>query len=69
MTFARQQARNASLAREQARDISFAREQARDALEGAMQWANATAALSVTGRGALGGMPARERVARLLARE
>ena len=40
-----------------------------DALEGAMQWANATAALSVTGRGALGGMPTRERVARLLARE
>jgi ribokinase len=37
-----------------------------EALEAALQWANAAAALSVTGRGALGGMPDRARVARLL---
>ena len=37
------------------------------ALDSAAQWANAAAALSVTGRGALGGMPDRARVERLLA--
>jgi ribokinase len=36
------------------------------ALEPALAWANAAAALSVTGRGALGGMPARDAVAALL---
>ena len=36
-------------------------------VEQAMRWANAAAALSVTGRGALGGMPTREAVAALLA--
>lgn len=35
-------------------------------LQDAMQWANAAAALSVTGRGAIAGMPARETVAALL---
>lgn len=34
--------------------------------EGALAWANAAAALSVTGRGALGGMPTRAAVAGLL---
>jgi ribokinase len=38
-----------------------------EALERALEWANAAAALSVTGRGALGGMPARDAVAALLA--
>jgi ribokinase len=38
-----------------------------EALDAAVQWANAAAALSVTGPGALGGMPDRARVARLLA--
>lgn len=37
-----------------------------EALERAAAWANAAAALSVTGRGALGGMPTREAVAALL---
>ena len=37
-------------------------------LETALSWANAAAALSVTGRGALGGMPDRAHVGRLLAR-
>ena len=37
-----------------------------DALEAALPWANAAAALSVTGRGAIGGMPTREAVAALL---
>ena len=32
----------------------------------AMRWANAAAALSVTGRGAIGGMPTRDAVGRLL---
>ena len=35
-------------------------------LENAMRWANAAAALSVTGRGALGGMPTRRAVAEVL---
>lgn len=35
-------------------------------LEHAMQWANAAAALSVTGRGAIAGMPTRDRVDALL---
>ena len=38
-----------------------------DALQTALRWANAAAALSVTGRGALGGMPDRARVAHFLA--
>jgi ribokinase len=38
-----------------------------EALERALAWANAAAALSVTGRGALGGMPSRDAVAALLA--
>jgi ribokinase len=38
-----------------------------EALEAAVRWANAAAALSVTGRGALGGMPDRALVERLLA--
>ena len=33
----------------------------------AMRWANAAAALSVTGRGAIGGMPSRAQVEALLA--
>jgi ribokinase len=37
-----------------------------EVLETAVAWANAAAAVSVTGRGALGGMPDRARVARLL---
>lgn len=37
-----------------------------DALDAALRWANAAAALSVTGRGALGGMPDRQRVSALL---
>lgn len=37
-----------------------------EAIEQAVAWANAAAALSVTGRGALGGMPTREAVAALL---
>jgi ribokinase len=37
-----------------------------EAMERALAWANAAAALSVTGRGALGGMPTREAVAALL---
>lgn len=37
-----------------------------DALERALAWANAAAGLSVTGRGALGGMPTRDAVAGLL---
>ena len=37
-----------------------------EAMERAVAWANAAAALSVTGRGALGGMPTREAVAALL---
>jgi len=40
-----------------------------EALDTALQWANSAAAVSVTGRGALGGMPDRARVARLLARD
>lgn len=35
-------------------------------LERALAWANAAAALSVTGQGAIGGMPGREQVAKLL---
>lgn len=38
-----------------------------EALEAAARWANAAAALSVTGQGAIGGMPTREAVAALLA--
>jgi ribokinase len=37
-----------------------------EALEPALAWANAAAALSVTGRGAIAGMPTREAVAALL---
>jgi ribokinase len=37
-----------------------------EAPESALAWANAAAALSVTGRGALGGMPTRDAVAALL---
>jgi ribokinase len=37
-------------------------------IETAMAWANAAAALSVTGRGAIGGMPLRDAVAALLGR-
>jgi ribokinase len=40
-----------------------------EALETAVSWANAAAAVSVTGRGALGGMPDRARVARLLGQD
>jgi ribokinase len=39
-----------------------------DALDAAARWANAAAALSVTGQGAIGGMPTREAVAALLGR-
>ena len=39
-----------------------------EALEPALAWANAAAALSVTGRGAITGMPTRDAVAALLAR-
>jgi len=35
----------------------------------AMRWANAAAALSVTGRGAIGGMPGREEVGKLLSED
>jgi ribokinase len=38
-----------------------------ETLPEAMRWANAAAALSVTGRGAIGGMPTRDAVRRLLA--
>jgi ribokinase len=38
-----------------------------EALDAAARWANAAAALSVTGQGAIGGMPTREAVAALLA--
>lgn len=38
-----------------------------EALHAAARWANAAAALSVTGQGAIGGMPTREAVAALLA--
>jgi ribokinase len=38
-----------------------------EALNAAARWANAAAALSVTGQGAIGGMPTREAVAALLA--
>jgi ribokinase len=37
-------------------------------IESAARWANAAAALSVTGHGAIGGMPTRDAVAALLAR-
>ena len=37
-------------------------------IEAALAWANAAAALSVTARGAIVGMPSREAVAVLLAR-
>jgi ribokinase len=39
-----------------------------EALPDAMRWANAAAALSVTGRGAIGGMPTLAQVRALLAR-
>jgi ribokinase len=39
-----------------------------EAIEEAARWANAAAALSVTGHGAIGGMPTRDAVAALLAR-
>jgi ribokinase len=39
-----------------------------DTLESAVAWANAAAALSVTGSGAIGGMPSRGAVATLLSR-
>jgi ribokinase len=37
-----------------------------EALESALVWANVAAALSVTGRGAIAGMPTREQTAALL---
>jgi ribokinase len=37
-----------------------------ESLPAAARWANAAAALSVTGQGAIGGMPTREAVAALL---
>jgi ribokinase len=39
-----------------------------EALDSALSWANAAAALSVTGSGAIAGMPTRDTVAALLSR-